>query len=447
MPQPRVPHRATLSAAALATVLALTATACGGGSDDSSDQSKGPVTLEYWSWSETKNVDPVVAKFNSTHPGIKLKFVKQADNPGTAQNLRNAVAAKKDVPCLVQNFGEVPSLVGEGLLSSVDKELKPYLDRFNPAALPSVQAGGEYYAVPTGFNPTFMMINRSVYDKYGVDVPKTWDDVIAAGKKLKKHDVYVMNLAGEDPSTLVNLVQQAGGSWYEQKGDSWKIDFLSPESLKAADIVQQLVDGGLVANQTYQDRPALISYFDSGKMVSLPTQTWQLQNYELNYKKSLGDWQPIDLPQFADATEFTTSSYSANNGVLVPKGCEHVKEAVEAAVWMKTDKTGINSTYQKDTKQYEWPGAVKDVTPWVDSVVTDKLFGTHKSEARGVILKSVEHAKSDWTVGPNYTGVFAELQDQWAKIVTKKMTVKQALEHLQEFTVDDLKSKNINVEG
>lgn len=80
-------------------------------------------------------------------------------------------------------------------------------------------------------------------------------------------------------------------------------------------------------------------------------------------------------------------------------------------------------------------------------MVTDKLFGTHKSEARGVILKSVEHAKSNWTVGPNYTGVFAELQDQWAKIVTKKMTVKQALEHLQEFTVDDLKSKNINVEG
>jgi multiple sugar transport system substrate-binding protein len=41
-----------------------------------------------------------------------FKAVKQADNPGTAANLRNAVAAKQDVPCLVKNFGEVPSSSG-----------------------------------------------------------------------------------------------------------------------------------------------------------------------------------------------------------------------------------------------------------------------------------------------------------------------------------------------
>ncbi|MCL8014951.1 ABC transporter substrate-binding protein [Streptomyces sp. AS02] len=435
-------------AAAAVVSLSVVLAGCGdGGSGDSSGKGDGPVTIEYWSWSEAKNVDPVVAEFNATHDDIKLKFVKQADNLGAAQNTRNAVAAGKGVPCLVQNFGEVPSLVGEGLLTDVDETLKPYLDKFNEAAFSAVQAGGKFYAVPTGFEPTFMMINRTVYDQYGVEVPQTWDDLIAAGKELKKHGVYVMNLAGEDPSTLVNLVQQAGGTWYEVDGDSWKVDFLSAESLKAADVVQQLVDNDLVANQTYQDRPALISYFDSGKMVSLLTQTWQLQSYELNYKKSLGDWEPVDLPQFSDATEFTTSSFSSNGGLLVPKGCENPKEAVEAAVWLKTDKAAIDATYQKDTKQYQWPGAMKDVTPWVDSTVPDKLFGTHKSEARDVILKSVEHAKSNWTVGPNYTGVFSELQDQWAQIVTKKTTVKQALEHMQKFTVDDLKSKNINVEG
>lgn len=444
----RTPRNRSAVAAAVATVLAVTATACSSGSDDDSSSRKadGPVTLQWWSWDETKTTEPIAAKFNATHDDIKIKVVKQADNPGTAQNLRNAVAAGKDVPCLVKGFNEVPGLVGEGLLSDVTDALKPYVEKglFNEASLPAVQAGGEYYAVPAGFAPTFMMINRKVYDKYGIAVPKTWDDMIAAGKKLKKHGVYVMNLAGEDPSALVMLVQEAGGSWYKQDGDSWKIQFTSPESLKAADVVQQLVDNGLVANQTYQDRPALIKYFDSGKMVSLPTATWQLANYELNYKQSLGDWQPIDLPQYADATSFTTPAHGS--GLLVPKGCAHVKEAVEAGVWMNTSKDAIDASYQKDTKQYAWPGAVKDVTPWVDSVVPDKLFGEHKSEAREVILKSVEGAKDTWVVGPNYTGVFAELQDQWAKIVTKKITVQQALEHMQEFTVKDLKSKNINVE-
>ncbi|MEV8604649.1 extracellular solute-binding protein [Streptomyces griseoviridis] len=434
---------------ATSVVLSIVALAGCGGSGDEGTKASGPVTVEWWSWDESKTTQPVADKFNATHDDVKIKLVKQADNVGTAQNVRNVVASGKNVPCLVKNFGEVPGLAGEGLLSDVTDALQPYLRKkaFTEAALPAVRAGGRYYAVPTGFTPQFMIINKSVYDAYGIAAPKTWDELIDAGKKLKKHGVYVMNLAGEDPSTLVNLVQQANGSWYRQDGDSWKVDFLSPESLQAADIVQRLVDNDLVANQTYQDRPALISYFDSGKMVSLPTSTWQLGTYELNYKKSLGDWQPIDLPQFAGASAFTTPGHSVNSGLIVPKGCAHVKEAVEAGVWMNTTKEAVDATYQKDTKQYSWPGAIPDPSPWVASTVPDKLFGKDRDQARGVILKAVAGAKDTWTVGPNYTGVFAELQDEWAKIVTKKITVKAALAHLQEFTVKDLKSKNINVEG
>ncbi|MEE1799545.1 extracellular solute-binding protein [Streptomyces sp. JV176] len=441
---PRTHLRVT---AATTVVLSVALAGCGGGSGGDDTAAKGPVTVEYWTWDEAKVVQPVADTFNATHDNIRIKVVKQADNPGTAANLRNVVASGKGVPCLVKNFGEIPGLVGEGLLDDVTDFVRPYVDKgvYNDASLPSAQAGGRYYSVPIGYQPSFMVINRKVYDAYGVSVPRTWDELITAGKELKKHGVQVMNLAGEDPSTLVNLVQQAGGSWYRTEGDTWKVDFLSPESLKAGDVVQRLVDNDLVANQTYMDRPALINYFDSGRMVSLPTQAWQLPTYELNYKKSMGDWQPVDLPQFTDAPRFTAPAHGT--ALLVPKGCAHPKEAVAAGVWMSTTKAGIDAGYQKDTKQYSWPGAVKDPSPWVDSVVPDKLFGERKSEARPVILKAVQGARDTWVVGPNYTGVFTELQDQWAKIVTKKITVRQALEHLQKFTVDDLKSKNINVEG
>ncbi|MFD8385763.1 hypothetical protein ACFV2X_45840 [Streptomyces sp. NPDC059679] len=108
-----------------AVVLSVVLTGCGGGDGGTTGKAEGPVTIEYWDWLEAKNVDPVVAKFNATHKDIKLKFVKQADNPGTQQNLRNAVAAQKHVPCLVQNFGEAPSLASEGLAQDVTEELAP----------------------------------------------------------------------------------------------------------------------------------------------------------------------------------------------------------------------------------------------------------------------------------------------------------------------------------
>jgi multiple sugar transport system substrate-binding protein len=434
-----------VTAVALSALLA--ACSSGGGSSKSAPKSSGPVTVVMWGWAEEKTVQPAVDKYNATHTDIQLKYVKQADNTGTAANLRNAVAAGSGVPCLVQPFGEVPSLAAEGLLTDITSYVTPYVKQgvFNKAALASAQADGKYFGVPLGFNPTFMIVNRKVYDQYGVAIPKTWDDVISAGKQLKQHGVYIMNLAGEDPSTLVNLVQQAGGSWYKVAGNKWQIGFTSPESEKAANVVQQLIDNNLAANQTYKDKPALIAYFDSGKMVSLVTQTWQLPKYETTYKTSLGNWEPVDMPQYSDASGFTTLGHGSAE--LVPKGCPTVKQAVDAEVWMATNKDAINASYDPTTKAYTWPGAVPDPSPWVDSVVPDKLFGSYQPETRGVVMKSVGAAQDSWQVGPNYTGVFSELQDQWAKAVTKQITMQQLLEHMQTFTVNDLKSKNINVEG
>lgn len=427
--------------AGLALCLAAAMAACG----DSEETASGPVEVEMWNWGTETEVQPVVDKFNATHDKIKVKYVKQADNPTTATGLRNAVAAGQGIPCLVQNFGEVPSLLAEGLLADVTEPLKPYIDDglFNEAAVKGAEVQGKYYGIPGGAEPAYFMINRAVYDKYGVAVPKTWDDVIAAGKALKPHGVQVMNLAGEDPSTLVNLVQQAGGSWYAVEGDAWKVGFLSPESLKAADVVQQLVDNGIVANQTYQDRPALIAYFDEGKMVSLMTQVWQLGNYEINFKKSVGNWQPVDLPQYSDATEFATPAHGSPT--LVPKGCTHLKEATEAGVWFATSKDAIEASFNDETGAYPWPGSIPDPSPWIEQSVPEKLFGTHRADAVPVWLKSSKAGIDPWVIGPNYTGVFKELQDQWAQAVTKKITFQQLLQNMQKFTVDDLKTKGINV--
>ncbi|MFC6022873.1 ABC transporter substrate-binding protein [Plantactinospora solaniradicis] len=420
--------------------------ACGDGDEGASS---GPVEVEYWAWAPQETVEPVVNKFNESHTDIKIKYVKQADNATAYTGLRNAIAAGQGVPCLVQGAAnaEIPSLLGEGLVTDITEYVKPYVDKglFTAAAPKSAQVQGKYYGIPGGATPTFMMVNRKVYDQHGVAVPKTWDEVITAGKALKPHGVQVMNLAGEDPSTLVNLVVQAGGTWYTIDGDAWKVDFLTPESLKSADVLQQLVDNGLVANQTYQDRPALIAYFDEGKMVSLPTSTWQLRNYELNYKKSIGNWQPVDLPQFADAPQFATPNHGM--AMPVPKGCRHLKEATDVGVWMATHKDAIDATFDKATGAYAFPGSVPDPSPWVESVVPQKLFGDKRAEAAPVILKAVRAGVDNWQVGPNYTGVFTELQDQWAQAVTKRITFRQLLENMQRYTVDDLKAKGISVVG
>ena len=101
---PRTSRRAVLAGLA-ALCLAATTAACSNNSEKSS--SSGPVEIEYWAWADAQ---PVVDKFNATHPDIKVKLVKQADLQTTATGLRNAVAAGSRIPCLAQNFGDVPAL-------------------------------------------------------------------------------------------------------------------------------------------------------------------------------------------------------------------------------------------------------------------------------------------------------------------------------------------------
>lgn len=117
-------------AAATAVTLSVVLAGCGSGGDDADAKDKGPVTIEMWGWGENRVVDPIVKKFNATHDDIKLKFVKQADNTSAAANLRNAVAAGKGVPCLVQNWdAEATSVAAEGLTADVTEYVAPYVEK------------------------------------------------------------------------------------------------------------------------------------------------------------------------------------------------------------------------------------------------------------------------------------------------------------------------------
>ena len=78
------------------------------------------------------------------------------------------------------------------------------------------------------------------------DSPGCYQMHNAAGKVLKKHGIHITNYAGEDPSTLEVLAMQAGAHWYAIDGDSWKVNFQDEGSLKAADVIQQIIDGGLI---------------------------------------------------------------------------------------------------------------------------------------------------------------------------------------------------------
>ena len=431
-PRKRLALSAALAAAAMLS-------ACAGGAAPAAQQTKsGPVTIDIWGWN-AETGKQLTDAFNAAQSDVKVNYVLQASNTATQTNFRNAMEAKSGVPCLVQGFAPLTTMVVNGWAQDITDAVKPTEDTYNDGAKAAAKVNGQYYGLPTGADGQFMIINKDTYAKFGVKVPTTWQEFVDAGKAFKAQGVDVTNLAGEDPSTLMNLAQQGGAEWFAIDGDKWKVNFTDKATLAATDIVQQLIDNDLVSNQTYKDKPALYSYFDSGKMASTTTQWWSLTGYKTNFPATSGHWEAVEIPQFSADKK---ASPGRSTPSFVPVGCENPEAVVKYSDWLASP-AGIEAGRNAKTGAVGLPTQIKDPSPYVKDIVPTGFF-VDDSKAADVIVDAQKATVGKFELGPNYDAWFPELQDQWGKAVAGKIKLSEALKNVQTFVAEDLKKKGIS---
>ncbi|MFJ8019342.1 ABC transporter substrate-binding protein [Streptomyces sp. NPDC096311] len=425
-----------------AVAAALLLAGCSGGGDGGSGDSaaspatKGKVKLEFWSW--TEGIEGQVKVWNKEHPETQVSFVNAAGDT-VYQKLRAAVKAGT-APCISKMDGmNLASFASDGLLTDITKIAAPYKSKYTAAAWNAVSPGGTTFGIPTGSSPLFTAYRADLFKKYGLQAPRTWDDLIAAGKKVQRENkkIKIFNMAGEDPSTLVDLSWQAGAQWYKAAGDHWVIDFTSPESLKAGDVVQQLVDNNLASGASYAD-PGVFKTWDNGGTILMTTSTWQLPIYDTNFPKSKGKWQLADAPLFDASTPRTSSNFDTT---AVLKGCKYPDRAAQFAAWLSSSKESLTALTDPKSKSGLFP-AVPDVTPYVDKIIPTDMFNGESDSAK-VITTAASRVGDQWQYGPDYAAMYAEMQKQWGQVMKKQLKVKDMLASLQSWTVKDLNDKGV----
>ncbi|MEW1648904.1 extracellular solute-binding protein [Streptomyces sp. NPDC091219] len=443
--KPNSPRGRVLHAAVAGAALAGLLTACGGSGGSGGSTSSGPVTLQFWGWANGQ--EALVKEFNAAHKDVKLKYTKVTDQLTIQKQLSNALKAKS-APCLVQNTAEyVTSWVSQGALADITKYVEPSKSKFNAGSWAGVQVQDKIYGVPTSSAPAFTIYRTDVFKKYGLKAPTTWDEFIAAGKVLTKHGIKITNYAGEDPSTLEVLAMQAGAHWYAIDGDAWKVDFQDAGSLKAAQVIQDIIDNDLNSTLSFADYAAVQRNFDKGRTATRQISTWQMSGMVQNFTDSFGDWALSPWPTFAGEAAKTPAGTNQSGGMnLVTEQCAHQQEAAEAALWLSTDNSAVKTMASPTTGSGVMP-ALADSSSYVDEAISQKLLGTNYEPAKKVVTDSLNTVTSDWVFGPDWTAMFTELQTQWGRVVGKQEKVTDLLAHMQEWTVEDLKSRGISVKG
>ncbi|MFI1967858.1 sugar ABC transporter substrate-binding protein [Streptomyces cinnamoneus] len=278
--------RRGISVAAVVGVLALTATACGGGGDSGNDGSKaaedpGSVsgTITWWDTSDATNEAPAFKKlvkdFEAKYPKIKVDYVNVPFDQAQ-QKFKTAASTGKGAPDVLRSdVGWTPGFAQLGYLK--DLTGTPALDKsedFLEGPLKNAAYQGKTYGVPQVTDTLGLLYNKELFQKAGLDkAPATWQEVKDAALKIKEKTG--ADGIGLSPDSYYSLPFLYGENSDMVDAAKKKITISSAASLKGVETAVDLVKSGAAPKPAGTDGyNALKTDFKNGKLGMLIDGPW-----------------------------------------------------------------------------------------------------------------------------------------------------------------------------
>lgn len=322
-------RRAFLRAAAAVTAVFTTAALAACGSDDggetgtpvSADQVQAALdaggSITVWAWEPT--LKQVVTAFEAKYPKVKVNLVNAGTGNDQYTALQNAIAAGSGVPDVAQiEYYALPQFaLGKSLTDLTGFGTGELDGTFTPGPWSSVKAAGGVYGLPMDSGPMALFYNKEVFDKHQIAVPTTWDEYVAAAKKLHAADpkAYITNDTG-DAGFTTSLIWQAGGKPFSVDGTNVKIDLADAGSTKFATTWQQMLDGKLLAPVgSWSD--GWYKGLGDGTIATLVIGAWMPANLESGVPAAKGKWRVAPMPQWTAGAN--TAAENGGSSLAVPK--------------------------------------------------------------------------------------------------------------------------------
>ncbi|WP_417689250.1 ABC transporter substrate-binding protein [Roseibium sp.] len=173
---------------------------------------------------------------------------------GHLEKVTTQIAGGTEADIMQINWPWLPlfSATGEGFADLNQFSGTIDLSNWSSDQLASTTVSGKLNGLPLSTTGRTFFFNKTTFDKAGIAVPQTWDDLFAAGATLKEKlgaDYYPMNAIKETAALLVSLyaTQQTGKDLVDPETNrvAW-----TPEELAAAiDFYGKMVAEGVVMSQ------------------------------------------------------------------------------------------------------------------------------------------------------------------------------------------------------
>lgn len=332
----------------LAATMAFGATACSSGTEEKKDSKKEadsgeiePCTINFKYWADNTEysqlMQEIIEKFNKEN-GKGIEVVGEEvpwDEGAYSENLFNACMGGGSPDVATWKLTSTPLFVNNDLLT----DLTPYIDKWEdkddiPENIYNImkEAGGseeEMYVMPWNVQVLYVYYRPSIFEKAGVEVPKTYDEFLEAIKKCTmdtdgdgETDVYGFGMRGAKGG------QEPWGSFIYGEGGDFE-DLTSKESVKGMQDFIDLYENGYVPPTAVSDGfQETVANFQSGLTAMFIHHTGSSADME----KVLGD-DVAAFPFPAGKGQWTSMG---DTETVIFESCENKAAAFEWVSYLAT---------------------------------------------------------------------------------------------------------------
>lgn len=127
-----------------------------------------------------------IALFEQQNPGLKIKAEYMGFN-GYLERLTTQIAGGSEPDIMQINWAWLAMFSKKGNGFTDLEKYRPLLalDQFSAEDVNAGRVQGKLNALPTAYTARVMLWNKASFDRAGLALPKTWDDLFAAGRVFK----------------------------------------------------------------------------------------------------------------------------------------------------------------------------------------------------------------------------------------------------------------------
>ncbi|HEX2289477.1 MAG TPA: sugar ABC transporter substrate-binding protein, partial [Pseudonocardiaceae bacterium] len=310
-----------------------------GGSPDAVDAAlKAGGEITYWTW--TPQAEEQVAAFQQEHPNVKVNLVNAGTGNDHYTKLQNAIMAGSGAPDVAQiEYQALPQFaLTDALVDLNQYGFGAFEPDYTPSTWASSKVGNGLYGLPQDSGPMALFYNKQVFDQYGIAVPKTWDEYLAAARTLHAADPtkYIANDNG-DAGFATSMIWQAGGRPFATDGRSVTINLQDDGSKKWTAVWNQLLREKLLLQaDAWTDE--WYRALGNGTVATVVTGAWMPGVLESSVADGKGKWAVAPVPSY-DGQPVTGENGGSAQSVL--KQSKNPALAAGFVRWLNHDEDSI----------------------------------------------------------------------------------------------------------